>query len=62
MEVWMYEVSLGARRSSWAGRYEVWRYEVWRYGDMEEWCGRGARARVNKGFARRPQEFLAWEV
>ncbi len=25
------------------------------------WCGAAARACHNKGFARRPQEFLAWE-
>ena len=57
-------LGLGAGRRS--GSWE----EEGRYGGMtkvgKEWVcsgvGVAARACHNKGFARRPQEFLAWEV
>ena len=38
---------------------EVCRYEVWRSGSGSAAC---VCARVNKGFARRQQEFMGWEV
>ena len=51
-------------------RYEVCRYEVrgmeyegWRYvGINKEVRDLDTRVHENKGFARRPQEFPAWEM
>ena len=44
-------------------RYEVWKYEGWRYvGINKEVRALDTRVHENKGFARRPQEFLGWEV
>ena len=42
---------------------KVWKYEGWRYvGINKEVRALDTRVHENKGFARRPQEFLAWEV
>ena len=65
------KVSQGARRSSWPGRWEAVCSDscIWKgLGGFLHLEGGGSgsapRAPVtkNKGFARRPQEFLGWEV
>ena len=55
------KVSQGAHRSSWPGRWEAvcGHLCIWRWWEC---AGGGARAATNKGFARRPQELLAWEM
>ena len=66
------EFSQGGRRSSWAGRWEavyrdscIWRWWEWasrREEDFEGARGAARRGAPNKGFAKRPWEFLAWEM
>ena len=50
----------GGMREAW--RYEVWRYVGMRYAGVGVECARPAARAPSKGFARRQQEFMGWEV
>ena len=58
------KVSQGARKSSWPGRWEALCSDsgIWRGVGVGVRAARGAARGHNKGLARHPQEFLAWEM